>query len=242
MEKRASQQQSAITPELFQTTEEREKFKDRVAEEIKIEATKSLDEAVLKKLASRSEFAQAELYQIQIKERLYRVVSGLERRANLNLSVGASIGAGGIALLIYLLYIVPPNSTSSLEYGLLALQYFARVSIVFLIEVFAFFFLKLYSQTLGELRYTHNEITNVEMKLAGLEAAIGSADKKSLAHAIQKAIDTERNFILDKGKSTIDLERYRSDSRSSLAAVKLLRETILNPMRSMMRDEPSKRD
>jgi hypothetical protein len=63
-------------------------------------------------------------------------VGGLERRANLNLSVGATIGGSGIALLIYLLYIVPPVIPSTADHVLLALQYFARVSIVFLIEVF----------------------------------------------------------------------------------------------------------
>jgi hypothetical protein len=241
LEKRASEQGALVTPELFQTTEERERFKDRIADDIRVEATKSLEDKIVKELAARSEFSQATLYQVQIKERLYRVVAGLERRANLNLSVGATIGAGGIGLLIYLLYIAPPAVMPSSEYALLALQYFARVSIVFLIEIFAFFFLKLYSQTLGELRYTHNEITNTEMKLAGLQAAIASGDKKSLGHAVQKAIDTERNFILDKGKTTIDLERYRDDNLSSTAATGLLREIFLNPLRTIGRPSGQKK-
>ena len=114
----------------------KEKFKDRIAQEIKEEATKSLDEQIVRQLSTQSKFKQAENYQVQIKERLYRVVGGLERRANLNLSVGATIGGSGIALLIYLLYIVPPVIPSTADHVLLALQYFARVSIVFLIEVF----------------------------------------------------------------------------------------------------------
>jgi DeoR/GlpR family transcriptional regulator of sugar metabolism len=103
---------------------------------------------------------------------------------------------------------------------------------VFLVEVFAFFFLKLYSQTLGELRHTHNEITNTEMKSSGLQVAIASADKKSIAHAAQSAIDTERNFVLDKGKTTIDLERYKSDGDQSAMTLNILREMFFPSSRS----------
>jgi hypothetical protein len=146
--------------------------------------------------------------------------------------VGATIGGSGIALLIYLLYVSPPAIAASPDHVLLTIQYFSRISIVFLVEVFAFFFLKLYSQTLGELRHTHNEITNTEMKSSGLQVAIASADKKSIAHAAQSAIDTERNFVLDKGKTTIDLERYKSDGDQSAMTLNILREMFFPSSRS----------
>jgi hypothetical protein len=159
-------------------------------------------------------------------------VLGLERRANLNLAVGATIGGSGIGLLIYLLYISPPAIASSPDHLLLTVQYFSRISIVFLVEVFAFFFLKLYSQTLGELRHTHNEITNTEMKSSGLQVAIASADKKSIAYAAQSAINTERNFVLDKGKTTIDLERYKNDDNQSAITLNILREMFFPSART----------
>jgi len=106
-------------------------------------------------------------------------------------------------------------------------QYISRISIVFLIEIFAFFFLRLYSQTLGELRYTHNEITNIEMKIVGLQIAIAVQDKKGLTAAIENAIKTERNFILDKGKTTVDLERYRRDVDYVAQTVGSLKEALL---------------
>jgi hypothetical protein len=223
---------SQPAPELFDTAEEKLRFRERISQAIVSEATSNLQKEIVAQIEAQSKFKDAEKYQGQIKERLYRVVIGLERRANLNLSVGALIGAAGIGLLIYLLYISPPSISTSADRVVLALQYFARVSIVFLIEVFAFFFLKLYSQTLGELRHTHNEITNVEMKSAGLQAAIASADKNSIAHAVQDAVDTERNFVLDKGKTTIDLERYKLDGEESSATLNILKELFLPVVRT----------
>jgi len=224
IEKRISGIGGRAAPQLFESAEEGRSFKEKLAQEIVKEATSNIDQGIVTKLSSQSKFEDAEKYQNQTRDRLYRVVLGLERRANLNLSVGAIIGGLGIGILIYLLYISPPNIGPTPDHVLLAIQYFSRVSIVFLVEVFAFFFLKLYSQTLSELRHTHNEITNTEMKSSGLQVAIASSDKKSIAHAAQSAINTERNFLLDKGKTTIDLERYRNDGEQSAITLNILKE------------------
>jgi hypothetical protein len=91
-------------PELFDSVEEKSAFKRALTRDIVKEATANIDKEVVSRLSSRPKFEDAEKYQRQIRERLYEVVLGLERRANLNLSVGATIGGSGIALLIYLLY------------------------------------------------------------------------------------------------------------------------------------------
>ena len=87
--------------------------------------------------------------------------------------------------------------------------------------------MKLYNQTLSELRFIHNEITNIEMKSSGLQTAIASSDDKSISDAVKNAINTERNFILEKGKTTVDLERSRQENESSFVILSTLRELLV---------------
>jgi hypothetical protein len=205
---------SAKSADLFTNERELAEFKQSIASNIVEAVSANLKKQILEELSSLSKFASADQYQNKTSDRLHGVVAALERRANLNLAAGATIGAVGISALFYLLYWVPPTIRTPPDHTLLALQYFSRVTIVFLIEVFAFFFLKLYSQTLGELRYTHNEISNIQLKAAGLQIAIASGNKTAVSSAADNLIKTERNFILDKGKSTVDLEKARLENES----------------------------
>ncbi|MBK1650538.1 hypothetical protein CKO36_18730 [Rhabdochromatium marinum] len=84
------------------------------------------------------------------------------------------------------------------------LGYLPKLSLVLLIELFAFFFLKLYRYSLMEVKYFQNEITSCEIKMMGLVASIDSELKASV---VDHFIAVERNFILKKDERTIDLAR-----------------------------------
>ena len=80
---------------------------------------------------------------------------------------------------------------------------------VILIEVFAYFFLRLYKTGLGEIKYFQNELTNVEVRALALRSALDHADAATSAAILLKLSDTERNY-LKKDETTPDLERAKA--------------------------------
>lgn len=145
----------------------------------------------------------------RLREELY----ALSRRGNLNLSIGIITTISGLFLLgafvIGNSFIPSRNTPATLEAFLI--EFLPRLSLVLLIEVFAYFFLSLYKTTLGEIKYFQKEVTSIESKFMALRLAAQSDSDAHLAGAIDNLAKTERNFILNKDQTTVDLERARID-------------------------------
>ena len=94
---------------------------------------------------------------------------------------------------------LPLNSASDPVWYVV--QFLPRLTLVVLIEIFAYFFLRLYKSSLGEIKYFQNEITNIEAKALALQAAELAGDKESTASIINRLADTDRNFqVLSESK------------------------------------------
>lgn len=151
--------------------------------------------------------------------RLGRELDALSFRGNLNLTLGVIITVAGIGFLIhFVLYRqVPVNGqTSPLWY---LAQYFPRLSLIILIEIFAYFFLRLYKSSLAEIKYFQNEMTNVESRTLALRAARASEDKETLAKILLRIAETERNYM-KKDETTVDLELAKTDREQSAGFAK----------------------
>jgi len=98
-----------------------------------------------------------------------------------------------------------------------------RLSLALFVEVFAYFFLRLYRQSLDEIKYYQNELTNLEMKFVGVRLSTTGVEAKLLKVAVNALMNTERNFILKKGETTVNLERDRQDKNEVL---EIFRETL----------------
>src|SRR5205823_4776936 len=70
-----------------------------------------------------------------------------------------------------------------------------RISVAVFIEVFSFFFLKLYKSNLQEIKYFQNELTNIEMRGLALEAALLNTQNKSTEPIVDQLIRTDRNLV-----------------------------------------------
>lgn len=103
------------------------------------------------------------------KRRLELEVESLSRRNSLNLTIGAVTTIVAVGLLAYL--VLGAKISFDTIPNLLA-HFIPRVSIAVFIEVFSFFFLRLYKSGLQEIKYFQNELTNIEMKGLALEAAM----------------------------------------------------------------------
>ncbi|MGZ2749622.1 hypothetical protein [Burkholderia stagnalis] len=89
------------------------------------------------------------------------------------------------------------------------IRFLPRLSFALLIELFAYFFLKLYKSSLSEIKYFQNEITNIEAKSLALRVALSSDSPAVTGKVLGSLMATERNCILEKGQSTVDLERAK---------------------------------
>ncbi len=150
----------------------------------------------------------------EISERILEEVFALSRRSNINLIIGS---ASTMIAAISLLYIAFGSSAvSNLNGDIVHLlsYYIPRLSVVIFIEVFAFFFLRLYKSGLMDIKYYQNELTNVDFKVAALKAAFFRGQEEAMSKLIDEFAKTERNFILKKGESTVELENTKIEKKS----------------------------
>lgn len=88
-----------------------------------------------------------------------------------------------------------------------------RFSIVIFIEIFAFYYLRLYSKISDNIKFYQNEMTNVEMKsLCFYALKTEEVTNEAKGAILIELSKTERNFVIDKNKTTVDLERSKLDS------------------------------
>ncbi len=155
---------------------------------------------------------------------LDRQILDLGRRANLNLVMGATITVVGIVILSYFVfYAVHPSSAEKIE---TAIFFGTRLTLVVFIEIFAYFFLRLYRYSLFEIKYFQNEITNARFKIVVLEACSREGSKATLDKMCLELVRTERNFILKKGETTLSLRRDEIEQMSDSALTRLVERMI----------------
>lgn len=159
----------------------------------------------------------------QIHHRLYREISKLSLRGNLNLAIGSATTIFAI-LILYLTVIDKTLNFTTINDSLSF--FIPRVSIVVFIEIFSFFFLKLYKTNLSDIKYYQNEITNAEFKILALKSAFAKDDPESIRKVIDEFATVERNFILKKGESTVEIEKNRLENESNNSWKELIKETL----------------
>jgi len=145
----------------------------------------------------------------RIKDELYR----LDKYSRTNLLIGLFVTVFAVMILYATI-----NSRSFIEIKSMLdvwsifLSLLPTFSLVLLIEIFAFFFLRLYKENLTEIKYFQNELTNIELKMMAVEVAYITNKEKALEEAISALTNTERNYVLKKGETTVELERAKSDT------------------------------
>lgn len=144
----------------------------------------------------------------EFRNRLLKELDSLSWRGNVNLTVGAIATIIGVILLGFSVF---SEVTTNKDVWSFVSHFAPRLTLVILIEIFAFFFLSLYKSSLAEIKYFQNELTNIESKLLALQAAIVHGDKKTVADIIAKLAATERNHVLTKGQTTVELEKAKME-------------------------------
>ncbi|ROR02584.1 hypothetical protein EDF72_1718 [Delftia acidovorans] len=157
------------------------------------------------------------------KARLSRELEALSRRGNLNLALGAVTTVIGLSLLGLSVF---QEVTASKDMWTFASHFVPRLTLVLMIELFAYFFLSLYKTSLQEIKYFQNEMTNVESKQIALRAALDAGDQSMIASMVSSLAATERNHVLSKDQTTVELEKAKIDREGRSDVAKYLSEIL----------------
>lgn len=197
------------------TTEHRDELVSLLKAELVKKSTDKAAEEVLtrieKKVKNTDQLKEVESVFQKTLERLYSEISALSRRGNLNLSLGILTTIIGLAILGY--FVLEIDTIPEDKMAFIA-HFIPRLSLVILIEVFAYFFLKLYKSSLSEIKYFQNEMTNAEAKLTALKCSIMTSDTKTTSAVILALSNTERNSVLEKGQTTAEIEKSKIEQQN----------------------------
>ncbi|MCW7471755.1 hypothetical protein, partial [Leptospira kanakyensis] len=169
--------------------------------------------------------------------RILKEIKKLDLRANLNLVIGMAITCIGMALLYNTVnqltaveslkeYSLKGTEPDSAFYKNIILSFAPRLSLVIFIEVFAYFFLKLYKSGLEEIKYYQNELTNIQLKNVSAVITISTNLNDGLKTVLDSYSATERNFILNKNQTTVELEKAKTDTYIVNNFIKLMSKFI----------------
>lgn len=156
-------------------------------------------------------------------------VAALGRRGTANLVFGVITTTAALVVLSSLaLNTIGPEAyrlavpNGQLDLGVLTLMFVPKLSLAIFVQAFSLFFLRLYKAGFSEIKYFQNELTNLEVKYLGVVSAVLADDEEAVREASKSLLAVERNHVLSKGQTTIDLEKYKIESRSSSEVMKLL--------------------
>lgn len=153
-------------------------------------------------------------------ERLNQEIRALLKRGNLNLVLGTLASIFSITVLVYTAIFTASYQGRVTE----VLQaYVLRISLVIFIQIFGFFFLRLYQASLSDIKFFQNEITNIQQQWLALKYALITEDKDAAKAIADMLAATERNFTIKKGETTIDLERLKIDQNDIKVLVSSLK-------------------
>ena len=208
-----------------------EEFRNDLASEIRAQIERRASDAILDDIESRASDRAFESLSQEVdfsqltlaRERIETEIFDLGRRGNLNLILGGMTSLVGLIILGISVYF----QTTGNDETLTLLNYFLpRAGLALMIQIFAYFFLSLYRNSLQEIKYFQNEVTNIEAKYAALGAAMRTKDNEIIKSVLASFSTTERNHILLKNQTTVELEKAKAEQGSNAATLKILTEFV----------------
>lgn len=149
------------------------------------------------------------------KARLSDEIFALRRRGNLNLVLGVIVSGLGFCILAYYL-----TSFTYQKYTTEQFVWFflSRLSLVILIEVFAYFFLALYRSSLADIKEFQNELTLIENRMLAAYLSIKNNDQAGHGCVIAGLMQERANVCTANGNLGIDQLTLRNLSKALLLA------------------------
>lgn len=180
--------------------------------QVRTELAKVFEEKYEKKSAlEQATTLNGERYNAAIK-RLEREIEEQSRKGNVNLIIGVGTTLLAVALLAWIVLAQDgPNwMKSDPTWTQLAAHYIPRLSLVIFIEVFSFFFLRLYKATLNEARLYNDELTRLTIQWVATEVGMLAEEKGSMAALAKELLSVSKPPKLastEGSQSKVDSDR-----------------------------------
>ncbi len=130
-------------------------------------------------------------------------------RIQRNSIVNIMIGIIGTVTSIFILAFSILSDKMYSDISIFAIHFLPRVTFVVFIQLFAFFFLRLYKNNLEDAKYFQNELTNLSAKTSALRIAYITKNEPLIVEIIKDLSNTERNFKLQKEETLLNIEKAK---------------------------------
>ena len=197
-----------------------EKEKLELAEKAKLNVLREISDQTKSDILRASLDSEVQRIGVNSLRRISDFASVMGARASWSLTIGTIFCGVGVGALVLTFFTFQPaieveqNGGETISWFLLTKEYLPRLSLIFTIEIIGFFFLRLYTKTLSEIKLAQNELTNIEMRLIALNY-INNDEDICREHLIKELSKTERNYILEKGQTTQSIEEIRIQSQQN---------------------------
>ena len=183
----------------------------------------NIENRVVEKLEDRfKKNIEAEFISSAIAKEVSLLTGNIEKyigRIQRNSSVNLVIGIIGTVTSIFILSlsIISDKPLSDIQSFLM--HFLPRITFVIFIQLFAFFFLRLYKNNLEDAKYFQNELTNISAKSAALKIAYITDNKERFSEIIKDLSTTERNFKLAKEETLLNIEKAKIEKDLDLETI-----------------------
>ncbi len=126
-----------------------------------------------------------------ITSRIRSAIEQQEKKSIINLFLGIFFSLTGAGALLYLSYYFNFSPKDNLDF---LSNFLPRLSLILLIETFAYFFLRLYKDNLKEIKYWHNELTAIEHRILALNLALKRNNDELCQDILRSFSQFEKNY------------------------------------------------
>jgi len=158
-----------------------------------------------------------------------KYIEKVQRNSTVNLLIGI---LGTITAIIILAFAILNDKTFT-DFQSFFMHFLPRFTFVIFIQLFAFFFLRLYKNNLEDAKYFQNELTNLAAKSSAIKISYLMGNEDKVYEVLKELSGIERNFKLFKEETTIGLEKAKLEAN--------LDKTFMDQMKDLLSRYESKK-
>lgn len=190
------------------TDEEKEELYDKLIDSFnntivsKVDAKINFDKPAFRYLEVKTNFQR-------IQNRLTEEIKSLNRKGNINLSIGVTTTFSAILILFYANYNLKGLEFES--WSDFTFFFIPKFSIAIFLEVFSFYFLAIYKSNLSEIKYYQNELNEIDFKTMMLQSYL-LTDGFDIEKIGTEFFSHDKNRILNENQTTETIESIKAEN------------------------------